>query len=113
MFTERLQVLMSKEQRRRLEAEAKRRHSSVGALIREAIDGRAAGGKSDDYAYRPRRKGLRPRKGGCKREQYGSGGSLQKSAAQRAHAHSLLLLANKPHVPGVSPSSATHDAACT
>jgi hypothetical protein len=39
MLSERLQVLMSKDQRRRLEAEAKRRHSSVGALIREAIDG--------------------------------------------------------------------------
>ncbi len=42
MFTERLQVLMSREQRRRLEAEAKRRRSSVGALIREAIDTRGA-----------------------------------------------------------------------
>ena len=42
IFSERLQVLMSKEQRRRLEAEAKRRHSSVGALIREAIDSRGA-----------------------------------------------------------------------
>jgi len=42
MFSERLQVLMSKEQRRRLEAEAKRRHLSVGALIREAIDRRGA-----------------------------------------------------------------------
>ena len=47
MFTERLQVLMSKEQRRRLEAEAKRRHSSVGALIREAIDGRGAGANQE------------------------------------------------------------------
>jgi predicted transcriptional regulator len=43
MFSERLQVLLSKEQRRRLEAEAKRRHSSVGALIREAIDSRGGG----------------------------------------------------------------------
>ena len=50
MFTERLQVLMSKEQRRRLEAEAKRRHSSVGALIREAIDGRAAGANQEKRA---------------------------------------------------------------
>ncbi|TMC77080.1 MAG: hypothetical protein E6J15_04650 [Chloroflexi bacterium] len=41
MFTERLQVLMTKEQRRHLETEAKRRRSSVGALIREAIDARA------------------------------------------------------------------------
>jgi len=50
MFTERLQVLMSKEQRRRWEAEAKRRHSSVGALIREAIDGRAAGANQEKRA---------------------------------------------------------------
>jgi hypothetical protein len=48
MFTERLQVLMSKEQRRRLEAEAKRRHSSVGALIREAIDARGAVATPDE-----------------------------------------------------------------
>jgi hypothetical protein len=48
MFTERLQVLMSKEQRRRLEAEAKRRRSSVGALIREAIDTRGAGANREE-----------------------------------------------------------------
>ena len=48
MFTERLQVLMSREQRRRLEAEAKRRHSSVGALIREAIDTRGAGATPEE-----------------------------------------------------------------
>jgi hypothetical protein len=48
MFSERMQVLLSKEQRRRLESEAKRRHSSVGALIREAIDGRAAGATPDE-----------------------------------------------------------------
>ena len=40
MFTERLQVLMTKAQRRRLEDEARRRRTSVGALIREAIDAR-------------------------------------------------------------------------
>jgi hypothetical protein len=50
MFTERLQVLMSKEQRRRLEAEAKRRNSSVGALIREAIDTRGAGTTPEERA---------------------------------------------------------------
>ncbi len=36
--SERLQVLVRPEQRRRLEAEAKRRATSVGALIREAVD---------------------------------------------------------------------------
>lgn len=40
MFSERLQILLSREQRRRLEAEAKRRRASVGSLVREAIDAR-------------------------------------------------------------------------
>lgn len=40
MLTERLQILVSTDQRRRLEAEAKRRGSSVGSLIREAVDAR-------------------------------------------------------------------------
>lgn len=40
MFSERVQVLMTKAQRRRLEEEARQRGSSVGALIREAIDTR-------------------------------------------------------------------------
>ncbi len=48
MFTERLQVLLSREQRRRLEAEAKRRRSSVGALIREAIDTRGVGATPEE-----------------------------------------------------------------
>jgi len=38
MFSERLQILISPDQRRRLEAEAARRGMSVGALIREAVD---------------------------------------------------------------------------
>ena len=38
MFTERLQILVSPEQRKRLEAEAGRRGTSVAALIREAVD---------------------------------------------------------------------------
>lgn len=38
MLSERLQILVSSEQRRRLEAEAKRRGSSVASLIREAVD---------------------------------------------------------------------------
>ena len=41
MFTERLQVLLSRAQRRRLELESRRRRVSVGALIREAVDARA------------------------------------------------------------------------
>jgi hypothetical protein len=38
MPRERLQILVSSEQRRRLEAEAKRRGSSIASLIREAVD---------------------------------------------------------------------------
>jgi len=41
MLTERLQILVSRAQRRRLEGEARRRGTSVGALIREAVDARA------------------------------------------------------------------------
>ncbi len=40
MLDQRLQILVSHEQRALLEAEAKRRRSSVGSLIREAIDAR-------------------------------------------------------------------------
>jgi hypothetical protein len=40
MYTVRLQLLISPEQRRRLEIEAKRRKSSVASVIREAIDAR-------------------------------------------------------------------------
>jgi predicted DNA-binding protein len=40
MLTERLQVLISPEQRRRLEAEAERRGTSVATVVREAIDTR-------------------------------------------------------------------------
>jgi hypothetical protein len=38
MLSRRLQVLIDDEQLRRLRAEARMRHSSVGALVREAID---------------------------------------------------------------------------
>jgi len=38
MLSERLQILLDPERRRRLEAEAAARGSSVAALIREAID---------------------------------------------------------------------------
>lgn len=38
MFSERLQILVSPQQRKLLEAEAKRAGRSVAALIREAVD---------------------------------------------------------------------------
>lgn len=38
MFTERLQILISKEQRQLLEREAKVRGSSVASVIRDAVD---------------------------------------------------------------------------
>lgn len=38
MLTERLQILVDPEQRRRLDAEAGRRGTSVASLIREAVD---------------------------------------------------------------------------
>jgi hypothetical protein len=40
MYSVRLQLLISPEQRRRLEVEAKRRRVSVASVIREAIDAR-------------------------------------------------------------------------
>jgi ribosome maturation protein Sdo1 len=40
MFDVRLQILISPEQRRRLEVEARRRKVSVASVIREAIDSR-------------------------------------------------------------------------
>lgn len=43
MLDQRLQVLVSKDQRRRLEEEARRRNRSVGAVIREAVDQRYGG----------------------------------------------------------------------
>jgi len=38
MFNERLQILVRPDQRRRLENEARRRRTSVAALVREAVD---------------------------------------------------------------------------
>lgn len=40
MLSERLQILVTPEQRRRLEDEARTRGASVGGVIREAIDAR-------------------------------------------------------------------------
>lgn len=48
MLNERFQVLLSTEQRRRLEREAARRGESVAALIREAVDARFPGPTRDD-----------------------------------------------------------------
>jgi hypothetical protein len=48
MFSERLQILISKEQRRQLETEAKRRDASVASVIREAIDAQLGGIGRDD-----------------------------------------------------------------
>jgi ribosome maturation protein Sdo1 len=38
MYSERIQLLISKEQRRRLEQEAKRRGTSVASVVRDAVD---------------------------------------------------------------------------
>lgn len=43
MLKERLQIMVDREQRRGLDAEAKRLGISVGALVREAIDDRLGG----------------------------------------------------------------------
>ncbi|HEX5711843.1 MAG TPA: hypothetical protein VFX85_00850 [Solirubrobacterales bacterium] len=47
MYSERLQILISREQRRRLEAEAKRRKASVASVIRDAVDAELGGASKD------------------------------------------------------------------
>lgn len=48
MLRERLQILISPEQRRRLEQEAVRRRTSVAAVIREAIDAQLGAVRPED-----------------------------------------------------------------
>ena len=43
MYSERFQILLSPEQRKRLEDEARRTGSSISALVREAVDARFGG----------------------------------------------------------------------
>jgi hypothetical protein len=46
MFSERLQILVSKEQRRRLEEAAQLRNASVGSVVRDAVDAELGRGVS-------------------------------------------------------------------
>lgn len=48
MYNERLQILVSKEQKLLLEQEAKRRGASVASIIREAVDDRLGAVASED-----------------------------------------------------------------
>lgn len=48
MLKERLQILVSADQRRRLESEARRRRTSVGSVIRDAVDAQLGGATVED-----------------------------------------------------------------
>ncbi len=50
MYSERLQILLAPVQRKRLEAEARRRNVSVASLVREAIDARFGGVPPEERA---------------------------------------------------------------
>lgn len=48
MYSQRLQILVSKEQRKRLESEARRRKTSVASVIRDAVDKELGRGSRED-----------------------------------------------------------------
>jgi hypothetical protein len=48
MLKERMQILVSADQRRRLEQEAQRRGTSVASVIRDAVDAQLGGVTADD-----------------------------------------------------------------
>jgi len=48
MLNERLQILVSTDQRRRLEREAQRRGTSVASVIRDAVDAQLGGVSDED-----------------------------------------------------------------
>jgi hypothetical protein len=48
MYSERLQILVSKEQRRRLEEAARMRKASVASVIRDAVDAELGRGSRQD-----------------------------------------------------------------
>jgi hypothetical protein len=48
MYSERLQILMSREQRQRLESEARRRKASVASVVRDAVDAELGRGSRED-----------------------------------------------------------------
>lgn len=48
MYTERVQILLSPEQRRRLEQEARRTGASIASLVREALEARFGGVTSEE-----------------------------------------------------------------
>jgi hypothetical protein len=51
MYRERLQILVSKEQRRLLEQEARRRGTSIAAVVRAALDRELGVPSRDDRAH--------------------------------------------------------------
>lgn len=48
MLNQRMQILVSADQRRRLEQEAQRRETSVASVIRDAVDAQLGGVTADD-----------------------------------------------------------------